>query len=556
DGIENVLADPTAVNKVPITAASGGGAADTDAGFEGKAYARQHGDWQNPYGSTGQTVEIYFGRPSYLEGVSGDTDPITYQEQDNNPSIPRGHPGKPAVPANFLYCQGKNVAVWGCPDRDLTIYTDKDIYICGDFNQSPWHHQIYTSQDRADAQACARDGRDARYVDPVRFAIDPAVDGSSDLNMIEASREGSTASSKRLDCDQNQNLTQERKLVKLMAKGRIWFDYRFPSRFMANEMIPWMEAQLLWHLATANVSSTQPDPSLQSQALAAVTYASEQEFSKKSAAEQLNFSGTLNAAKDSTTNDLTPIAQAYVKEILCFDPSVNSAGYDAAKQVLLAELAAGPVQAAQVHRCAEKLFFGVVCPQEKTSSDSGIWKMAQKYYDKVFKNDPSRDDLNQFASGYDQNERRLRLYVPEMTINAAMVDGARRKGTWDANPHADAKIYNELGNANAGNYKEYLRFQNAGGYKASPAIGRVYGSLANLRQNDPDPDLTTNGGVYMPLKRKRLYPRSQSKWLSVSLRFGNTGDGGLQNAFRVVSRRENILASERIGAEQSLRNWQ
>jgi hypothetical protein len=392
----------------------------------------------------------------------------------------------------------------------------------------------------------------------VRFAIDQQMEASNP----EASREGSSGGGVRIDQTSNQNIFQERKLTRLTARSRIWFDYRYPSRFMANELIPWIEYQLAAHLLTDPASGQTPSAQAKQAAVAAVRYGSNAEWSRKDKATTINVSGQLFALKDASGQP-TQIAQHFLREVLKLDPAATDAGVrtgsDAAKNLLLTELGASPT-AQKIHPTARALFYKVLCPTEKRTKAGGIWMMPEDYYESVFVHNPSVPNINQHVAPFNAggNPNLLRLYVPEMTINSVMIDGAIRKGDWDKNnPRADKKIYNEIGNANWSG--TYLRFKDGAGQRmnASPGIGRVYGTLTHLRQNDPNPDLFTAAGLgYIPLKRKRIYARSQGRFMGLSLRFGPGGDGGLPNSFRVVSRRESAMSAERGAADQLIANWQ
>lgn len=551
----NIFNDPDFKNKIDLSRLPAAGTPDDSDAFEDKPYVRIHDTFPNPYKDRGDpAVEIFFGKPGYLKGIpagEGD-DPLTYENDLPAASSERDGGGAPGKPANLLYCTGKDVVVWGCPDRDVAIYTDRDIYVVGDFNQSPWHHQIYTSQDPDAPDAPARDGLDSRYIDPVRFAIDPSASGS-DLESLEKSREGWGPGARRIDAGGGSELFQERKLARLIAGGRIWFDYRYSTRFVANELIPWFELQLLWHML-GSATSAQPDDAQLATALEALAYEDQASFSDRDKAR---------ARFDTVTAPLTPLLSGpgqptsmgrhLIEKVLCFPE--GSPGFAAALAAL--GTTPGPIKAARIPELAEKLFFGVMCPQERKDLVNGIWKSVQAYHDTVF-NGSGSDVLNRHKSPFGSRtlSTRLRLYVPEMTINAVLTDGARRNATWSVDPSSDAKIYNELGNATVNkkgcSYRRYL-LSGDRSRRASPGVGRLYGSLHSLRQNSVEPKLT--GGVYKPLKRKRIFPRGQARWMGLAFAFGNGGDAGLKEVVRVLARREVVLAAERGVAEEVFTNW-
>lgn len=509
--MEATIADPRVRNKINIdTGSLANGTPDDQPAYAGRPFLQQSLPFDNPYGNPGPTIHLDFGKPKYLAGVApgeGD-DPINYRAAgllDEDPD--------PSKVTAFLYCKGKNVVVWGCPDRDVIIYTDRDIYVAGDFNQSPWHHQTYTSQ--VDASYAERDGRDTRYIDPVRFAIDAEAiqqGEPSNLEYLESCREGSSSwTPVRRDHPGLRGRwchgTEERKLAFLVAGSRVWFDYRHPSRFLANELVPWIEYRLLRAMGAPDAVAAR-----------AISYQNMAEFSQVARARTLN----LNAPPPPLAPDqIAP----FVANVLKLPPGPAA---DRARALLAAPLG-DPARA--IPELAERLFHVLqvedVAGRTTGANGAGIYGMAQEYYDTAFDASSASPTLNRLRlPGADP--ALTRLYVPEQTINAIIMDGARRHGVWKMDPSSDAKIHDELGNSN-GRGNRYLRY--ADNPKASPAIGRVFGSVWHLRQSEPNPPLFEKGGVYLPHKRKRVYDRGQARFLDASLRMGTGGLGGMKNTF-------------------------
>lgn len=509
--MEATLRDPRVRNKIDIGSGSLlTGTPDDQPGYAGRPFLQEM-PFDNPYGNPGPTIVLDFGKPKYLAGVApgeGD-DPINYA----GAGLPDSDPDPSRVTA-FLYCKGKNVVVMGCPDRDVIIYTDRDIYVAGDFNQSPWHHQTYTSQ--LDPAYADRDGRDTRYIDPVRFAIDgPAVAQGEPTNLeyLESCREGCSAwMPLRRDDPVNRGKwcygTEERKLAFLVAGSRVWFDYRHPSRFLANELVPWIEYRLLKAMGAPDVEAAR-----------AVSYQSPAEFSVVARARTLNLSAPPPPFPPQAVDP-------FIANVLKLPPGP---GADRARVLLTRPLVGDPAQGLVL--LAEQLFYVLqvedVAGHTTGASASGVFGMAQEYYDTVFDASSASPSLNRVRlPGADPVL--TRMYVPEQTINAIIMDGAHRYGVWKMDPSSDAKIHDELGNSGARGNK-YLRY--ADNPKASPVIGRVFGSVWHLRQYDPNPNLFEKGGVYLPHKRKRVYDRGQARFLDASLRMGTGGLGGMKNTF-------------------------
>jgi hypothetical protein len=537
--MDQVIGDSSVTTKIDLAAVPpSANPPDSDPSFRGLPFIRPAQGFRNVYGDPRYpTILIDFGKPRYVRGARPEQsdDPIRYGPPDDDRD--------PARVTRLLYARDRNIVVWGCPDRDVIIYTNKDIYVAGDFNQSPWHHQTYTSQ--IDAQVADADGRDSRYIDPVRFAVDPEYASGGeppglDLDSLERSRGGYGVMRpvRRDDPEARASVggTEERKLALLIAGSRIWFDYRNPSRFMANELVPWLEYRLLLSMGVPPAS-----------ALPAMAYAADADVSQADKASVLNFSGPLTP--------MTPAAaDQFVTQVLKFQP-----GTPGAQRALpiLQRLATPRIEDVPV--VAEELFHNVVRVEDvrQGAAARGLFiqnpaqgappaqfGLAQDYYSSVFVTEYNSQNLNQI----DRNKhpaltqdlaRRLRFYLPEQTINAVLVDGAKRFDgqtwytKWDvANPKSDGKIYAELGNSR-GSSSVYLRYtQNQNLFmSASPVIGRVHGLFWNLRQTPPDPNLYMKGeGAYLPHKRKRIFDVGLASFAESSFRLAGGGFGGLRSS--------------------------
>lgn len=108
------------------------------------------GKYKNPYNTHDQFVDLDFG--DYFSGErekkksssatadpdadeSGNTKP---PKKSDDPDIIKKKHGK-----KILIYSEVPLRIWGCPDRPITIYSEKDIVIGGDFNQSPLTLQDY-----------------------------------------------------------------------------------------------------------------------------------------------------------------------------------------------------------------------------------------------------------------------------------------------------------------------------------------------------------------------------------------------------------------------------
>ncbi|MBI4870610.1 MAG: hypothetical protein HY814_03490 [Candidatus Riflebacteria bacterium] len=145
-------------------------------------------------------IELNFGRGGYEGG------PVP---ADDKTTLGADYPAD----FNGLVYSSKPLTVWGNPDRDVTIFCEDDIFISGDFNLSPDHRQNYRPK--------------------FQTADGTAIDGTPfyqyRLQDLEKYVEGAAS-------DLVEPAQRERVAVALISMGRIWFDYRHPTRFLANEL--------------------------------------------------------------------------------------------------------------------------------------------------------------------------------------------------------------------------------------------------------------------------------------------------------------------------------
>ncbi len=146
-----------------------------------------------------QVIELDFGRAGYDGSDVAADDEKTLQ--------------KP-YPADFngLIYSSEPLSVWGNPDRDVTLFCEKDIFISGDFNIRGEHRQ--------------------NYQDKYRMPDGTPVDGTPYYQYRSDSEEVWLDS---VTGELEDPKKRDRVAVALISLGRIWFDYRHPARFLANE---------------------------------------------------------------------------------------------------------------------------------------------------------------------------------------------------------------------------------------------------------------------------------------------------------------------------------
>ncbi|MBI4871491.1 MAG: hypothetical protein HY814_07985 [Candidatus Riflebacteria bacterium] len=145
-------------------------------------------------------IELDFGRSGHAGG------PVPPDDQN---ALGQDYPAD----FNGLVYSSKPVVVWGNPDRDVTLFCEKDIFVVGDLNCNRTHRQNYKPRYQM-PDGTAIDGTpyyQYRPKDEVKY-----LDGSTGDLVAPAD--------------------QERVAMALISMGRIWFDHRHPTRCLANEL--------------------------------------------------------------------------------------------------------------------------------------------------------------------------------------------------------------------------------------------------------------------------------------------------------------------------------
>lgn len=430
--------------------------------------------YANPHGSgTFQAAVLCLGKAVYTG--TGD-DPVRRPEREiliyNDLENGRGNP-RPLV-------------VWGHPDRDVSIYSPGDIYIAGDLNQKEDHHQAYLPP-TLNARAVA-------YKERARFV--QGDEGDEGLSRPEPNWEAP----RRPDAQ------AERRACAVVSDQRIWLDYRFPSRLLENEIRPYVLYLVIAAFKAAEGLRTEPGAADKQFAYGFIA----DYRAPKPAGEPITRSHrptpTEPAFDDALRNRL------FLSSV---SPEVQQAFNRLGTAVALRDVE--PVVDALMDTLAS---------EEKTTinATSGWWRLAHDYYNRLVPGAASGGDPTQRSNTFDgisvdAATWKDRLYLPEQTVNAMLVDSAHRNSqVWEPLPNSVNKWFNEIGNASGSGAAQYLPYcpPTAG---PSPIIGRIYGSEIRLCSYRLDPrtgDITPVvveprlglNSHYRPHKRKRIFDRA------------------------------------------------
>ncbi|RCK80891.1 MAG: hypothetical protein OZSIB_2779 [Candidatus Ozemobacter sibiricus] len=162
--------------------------------------------YRNPYDPKTEYVDLNFGE--YRVSLSTNENTSDSTDDENQPDDDAAPPYNGDDPGPLAKLRGKSLLIyskmplriWGCPDRNVTIVCEGDIVIAGDFNQNPDASQEYTD----DSYTIYRAQLKSKY---------GALPNGKDGYKVGAL---------------------------LMSRGRILIDVSRPSLFLANEMKPYL----------------------------------------------------------------------------------------------------------------------------------------------------------------------------------------------------------------------------------------------------------------------------------------------------------------------------
>lgn len=437
-------------------------------------------------------IHLDFGRPGY------ENSPIP---PDDDKALGQSYPAD----FNGLIYSDKPVTVWGCPDRDVTIFCEGDIYISGDYNLHPNHRHNYKHRARGIPGTPFYEYQDAdkvKYVDPNDMSI-------------------------RID-----DGTEQRKACALISMGRIWIDMRHPARFLGNELKPLIKyeiMQLLSNQQNAYDYVKYDDPGIHP-GLAPSPVPRSSVMAGQDLSPMLRTYFGQNGLTDAA-NNLYVTPETYQKILTAFDQATRDGQLD--RVDLDGDTAAGTqgildviVQGMVEDEPQFQAFWTGPRAWDKPPALAS-WNAPQRLYDLVYHENGVTPPKGPYSdeSGLDPAMQKDEFYLPQMDITAMLFINAARNDSSDTDPRFDDpaftnRHFDELGNAtgptvpsgrpsphflsrryriNTGDVSEFKM----------PLIQRIVGSEIRLagKKNHP-PRLVT--GYYWPSLRRRVYDRTLS----------------------------------------------
>jgi hypothetical protein len=451
-------------------------------------------------------VHLDFGRAGYTDASGRPVAPVP---PDDSAALGADYPAD----FNGLIYSDKPLAVWGAPDRDVTIFSTGDVYVCGDFNvQTSWRR---TPDGKLDWVG-PRQNYKPRY-EPRGL---PPVEGSRYFQYRDADREVYVSP---VDPGMRiQDGTEQRKAVAILSMGRIWFDQRHPSRYLANELRPYIKFRIVEALAG------EAD---------AYEYVKINGRARPITDVSLKYRGTMGmpladlfdvrrmVSEDQARTRLYLTPRSYEKVARAFeDVLVRRAATEADRGVVTREklegapASPGLVDVVLAAMIEDEDRFGEFPPASADHPPPlAIWNAPQGLHDLVY---DERGSLGPQGHGkysdWSGDPARAafaddELFMPQITINAMLVSSAARNDPGRSDDPTDVnRRFDDLGNGlTAGIHfmasQAYLRGDTEN--VIFPLIQRLVGSDVRLAVVKNRPPALENG-YYWPPIRRRIYDAS------------------------------------------------
>lgn len=367
-----------------------------------------YGSYRNPYDPARKYVDLDFGGFN-VGGTSDDPEPIKSKTHDP-----------------ILVYSRVPLRIWGCPDHSITIFSEQDIVIGGDFNQCPETPQDYIDENYQDYQVELRNGINGHKVGAL-----------------------------------------------LMSMGRIIIDISRPNLFAKNEMKPYFIYKLAKSLHPASPEIEMelkedvcPIDPKQRRGIVGLGPAGPDGIA-------VARYGTIAWLFNNGNTSSGPAFDANVGSLKdFFTPGTGRPRFGIRD----------PVE-------REKIINEVIrsCRQGGDLTRDELDRIFEMAWDVAKAEEADQPDSTAGAIGmmpwlFDEAKKTVRdgIFLPEITVNANLVSSTRRASRWNIG-NSEPKVRDEIGNVDAASagLLEYLQ---------SPrfVIQRVYGSEIRLGSSEPD----------------------------------------------------------------------
>lgn len=395
--------------------------------------------YKNPYDPKTEYYDLDFGEYKCGEDETDDLEDDMASESEIDDDSDEDNTLPPADtddPGPLSKVKGKKVLIyskvplriWGCPDRSITIVCEKDVVICGDFNQNPNTPQDYPDDSYYDYNTKLKNGKNYHKVGAL-----------------------------------------------IMTNGRIFIDISYPSLFLANEAKP----VFLYYLAKALHPSTPEIEKETKIALCPLDPRQRRDLVGLGPPDANGIPtpryGTIAWLYNNPYIDAGPVYEVNISDLVDFftpSPDTTKPRFGIRDSLVRNQIIDLIKQS-----CRND---GVLSVLEMEK----IWDLAIKQAKKEELQEPDMKcgvmSLAQYIYKEAIQDLKDGIFLPEITINAYLVSSVRRSATF-AVGNAGPKVLEEVGNAvNCENVKIY-------NYLKPPAIiiQRVYGSEIRLASSEP-----------------------------------------------------------------------
>ena len=450
----------------------------------------------------GPKINLDFGQAGYTDANGKPTSGVA---PDDARALGKEYPKD----FNGIIYSDRPLAVWGCPDRDVTIFCTKDVFVCGDFNARVQWRRL--SDGKLDWV-----GKRENYVPRYQPPGQAPVDGSRYFAYRPEDRE--VFVDPEDPAQRVMDGSEERKSVAVLSLGRIWFDARRPSRFLTNELRPYVKFKIIEALAgpTEAYDWVRDDGRFRPVTDVALKF---RNVLGTSLQELFDIRRKVTAADPRTRLYLTPesyekVTKAFVETLVQKAASVDDRGVITREKMEGTPAAPGLVDvvmealAADEDRARE--YPGAA---EDEPSDLGIWNAPQALYNMVYDEratlgpqafGPYSDWSGDPARAEFQKDE---LFMPQMTVNAMLISSAARNDPGRSTNPTDAnRRLDQLGDGTKSPHylstQGYLRGDK--NHVIAPYVLRVLGSqvrLANVKNHPP----VMEADWYWPPIRRFIY---------------------------------------------------
>lgn len=426
--------------------------------------------WRNPYDPKSDYVDLDFGDPHLSPDAApqpeepGDDDSESDDDADDNDSSAAppegddgglGHPLQTLKGRKLLIYSKLPLRIWGCPDRTVTIFCEKDVVIGGDFNQHPDTAQDYQDGNFLDYKTKVKNGRDYHKVGAL-----------------------------------------------IMSMGRVFIDHSHPILFTKNEIRPYFMYQLAMKLGPAD-DVVAEIPKLcfpleprkhpefrglgdqKSKRYYSIWFVNQMCSSSDGTGGQISTGPALLAKFTDVEVFLTPLPDG--------QPHFGIRSRDERDKLIL-QLIEGCKDGVLSDRDLDA-FYNKACEivaSEEYLPDPDPMQGAMGIINPLF--DKARDAAK-------QTPRKEGVFPPEITINASLVSSTRRSAPWKIGS-AQPKVLEEIGNVDTVMPK-YVTFIQ----KPRFIIQRVMGADVRLACSEPAYFVDGNYAS-KAITRRRFWDRS------------------------------------------------